>query len=53
MNAPVCVIFSDRHTPVQFLWLLARSLALMAISLPLHFSPGQNSDSYGESSWLI
>ena len=55
MNAPVSVNFSGPHPLAQFLWLLARSLALalMAISLPLHFSSGQNSDSYGEYSWLI
>ena len=42
MNAPVGTIFSDRYPLAQFLWLLARSLALMAISLPRPFPPGQN-----------
>lgn len=53
MNAPLFVKFSGRHPLAQFPWLPARSLTLMAISLPLQFSLGQNSDSYGENPWLM
>lgn len=39
MNAPVGAVFSDRYPLAQFLWLLARSLALSLLWLSPFSSP--------------